>query len=75
MNANCSVDLDSEVSPSVSSRDSVLFFLFAEGGVDAENIRKNKRRKKKNTPFHLFSLCTLVLCPWTTSIPLQLCFF
>ena len=34
--------------------------------------RKEKKRKKQNTSFHLFSLCTLVLCPWTTSIPLQL---
>ena len=33
---------------------------------------KKKKRKKQNTSFHLFSLCTLVLCPWTTSIPLQL---
>lgn len=37
-----------------------------------EKQKRKKKRKKQNTSFHLFSLCTLVLCPWTTSIPLQL---
>jgi hypothetical protein len=65
----------------VSSRECsfLLVFCFAEGGMDAEKsiikegkTEKKKKRKKQNTSFHLFSLCTLVLCPWTTSIPLQL---
>lgn len=75
MNANCSVDLDSEVSPSVSSRQCCFFFFFRLQREEWMQKTSGEKKKKQNTPFHLFSLCTLVLCPWTTSIPLQLCFF